>query len=123
MCRGSARLRVRRICSSMARAETQLNTDADPAETAPPTTVATTSPRSGTPPAAKNITGTVVSSSSSITRGLVSPTYAATTSRGEAGPVVRGRPDSESAGARWPTYVTDFLGYEKTTGRTRLAVY
>ena len=30
--------------------------------------------------AAKNITGTVVSSSSSITRGLVSPTYAATTS-------------------------------------------
>ena len=44
-------------------------------------TVATTRPRSGTPPAAKNMTGTVVSSSSSMTRGLVRPTYAITTSR------------------------------------------
>ncbi len=43
-------------------------------------TVATTRPSGGTPRAAKNITGTVVSRSSSITRGLVSPTYAATTS-------------------------------------------
>ena len=40
-------------------------------------------PEGGTPRAAKNITGTVVSSSSSMTRGLVSPTYAATTSRDE----------------------------------------
>ena len=52
-----------------------------PADRVPPTTVATTSPGGGTPRAAKNITGTVVSSSSSMMRGLVSPTYAATTSR------------------------------------------
>jgi hypothetical protein len=51
-----------------------LYAEAEPAESVPPITVATTSPSSGTPRAAKNITGTVVSSSSSITRGLVSPT-------------------------------------------------
>ena len=51
--------------------------DAEPADSVPPTTVATTRPSVGTPRAAKNITGTVVSSSSSMTRGLVSPTYAA----------------------------------------------
>src|SRR5690606_24305990 len=37
--------------------------------------------RPGTPRAARNITGTVVSNSSSMIRGLVNATYAATTSR------------------------------------------
>ena len=40
--------------------------------------VASTSHRSGTPLAARNITGTVVISSSSMTRGLVSATNALT---------------------------------------------
>ncbi len=108
MWRGSARRRVRRICSSMSRSYTQLKTDADPAEKVPPTTVATTRPRSGTPRAAKNMTGTVVSRSSSMTRGLVSPTYAAMTSRTVARPAVCCR----AAEADWPTYVTRFLGGE-----------
>ena len=57
------------------------------------------------PRAAKNITGTVVSSSSSMTRGLVSPTYAATTSRNVAGGVCA----VGSAEADWRTWVTGFL--------------
>jgi hypothetical protein len=57
-----------------------LRADAEPEESVPPTTVATTRPRSGTPRAAKNMTGTVVRRSSSMTRGFISPTYAATTS-------------------------------------------
>ena len=51
----------------------------------------------GTPRAAKNITGTVVSSSSSMTRGLVRPTYAATTSRQVA---ARPRVEPPSSGRR-----------------------
>jgi hypothetical protein len=51
-----------------------LKTDAEPAENVPPTTVATTRPSGGIPRAAKNMTGTVVRRSSSMTRGLVSPT-------------------------------------------------
>src|ERR1700760_4081606 len=65
------------------------------------------------PPAAKNITGTVVSRRSSRTRGLVSPTYAATTSCRLAGPGPRSTSDPDAAGARWPTYVTELLGYGK----------
>ena len=58
-------------------------------------------PERRTPCAAKNITGTVVSSNSSMTRGLVRPTYAATTSRqrrarvGERG--LRGGPSRQRA--------------------------
>ena len=83
-----------------------MKTDADPAESVPPTTVAATSPSAGTPPAAKNITGTVVSSSSSITRGLVRPTYAATTSRqsrDRLGPRTVRPGAVHDAGADWPT--------------------
>ena len=79
-CRGSARRRVRRIRSSMSASYTQLSALALPADRVPPTTVATTRPSGGTPRWARNITGTVVSSSSSMMRGFVSPTYAASTS-------------------------------------------
>ena len=51
------------------------------------------SPSGGTPRAAKNITGTVVRRSSSMTRGLVRPTYAITTSR----TVAVGRPSSPAS--------------------------
>ena len=93
--------------------------DADPAERAPPTTVAATSPSEGIPRSAKNITGTVVSSNSSITRGFVSPTYAATTSLKDAcswvvadgSPVDKSvdsspPPEGTAAEADWPTCVT-----------------
>src|SRR5690348_8704218 len=65
----------------MSRSSTQLIVFALPAARMPPSRVAATTPSPGTPPAARNITGTVVISSSSMMRGLVSPTYALTTSR------------------------------------------
>ncbi len=64
----------------MSASTTQLSALALPAESAPPTNVATTSHSGGTPCWARNITGTVVSSSSSMMRGLVSATYDMTTS-------------------------------------------
>jgi hypothetical protein len=73
--------RTRRIRSSMSRSSTQLNALALAAARQPPTMVSSTSPSGGTPPAARNMAGTVVTSSSSMIRGLVSPTYAARTSR------------------------------------------
>jgi hypothetical protein len=81
MCRGSARRRVRRIRSSMSRSSTQLKTLALAAAKHPPTMVSRTRSSGGTPPAARNIAGTVVTSSSSMIRGLVRFTYAETTSR------------------------------------------
>ena len=47
---------------------------APPAASVPPTSVATMSPSDGKPLAATNIVGTVVTSSSSMMRGLVSAT-------------------------------------------------
>src|SRR5690625_249890 len=55
-----------------------LNTFAEPAAVAPPIRVATTSHQPGKPRSARNIVGTVVTSSNSITRGLVKATYALT---------------------------------------------
>ena len=65
---------ARRIRSSMSRSSTQFKALAEPAERVPPTIVASTSHNDGTPPSARNITGTVVTSSSSMMRGLVRPT-------------------------------------------------
>ena len=58
----------------MSASTTQFSALALPADRVPPSTVATTGHSSGTPPLARNITGTVVSSSSSMIRGLVSAT-------------------------------------------------
>ena len=58
----------------MSASYTQLRAFAEPADSVPPSTVATTSPRDGTPRWARNITGTVVSSSSSMIRGFMRPT-------------------------------------------------
>ena len=63
------------------------------------------------PFAAKNMTGTVVSSNSSMTRGLVRPTYAPTTSRKEAARAVESPEPAPAAleasacraEAEWPT--------------------
>src|SRR3954447_14826582 len=66
----------------MSRSSTQFNVLALPAASVPPTTVAATNQSDGTPPSARNITGTVVNSSSSTMRGLVSATYAASTASG-----------------------------------------
>src|SRR3954470_16162524 len=54
---------------------------AAPAAIVPPTSVQKTSFSGGTPRAARNMAGTVVTSSSSMMRGLVSATYAETRSR------------------------------------------
>ena len=70
----SGRLRVRSITASMSRSTTMLMALAPPAASEPPSTVATTSHRSGTPPSATNMTGTVVTSSSSMILGLVRAT-------------------------------------------------
>ena len=67
------------------------------------TTVAATNPSGGTPWAAKNITGTVVSRSSSMTLGLVRPTYAATTSFSVARPVGATTSVRAVRGTDWPT--------------------
>ena len=72
----SGRIRVRCMTRSMSRSMTMLKAFADPALMAPPTSVASTVSGSGTPRWARIITGTVVTSSSSMTRGFVSATYA-----------------------------------------------
>ena len=68
----SGRFTVRCMCASMSRSRYMLNAAADPALIEPPMTVASTSQRLGKPPSARIITGTVVTSSSSSTRGFVS---------------------------------------------------
>ena len=60
----------------MSRSRYMLAALAPPAESVPPTSVATTSRSEGQPPAATTIVGTVVTSSSSIMRGLVRATKA-----------------------------------------------
>jgi hypothetical protein len=66
----------------MSASNTQFKAFALPADSVPPTTVASTSHNGGTSRAARNMTGTVVSSSSSMMRGFVSATYAPTTAAG-----------------------------------------
>ena len=58
----------------MSRSMYMLKAPADPADRAPPMRVASTSQMLGSPSAAKIMTGAVVTSSSSMTRGLVSAT-------------------------------------------------
>jgi hypothetical protein len=58
----------------MSASNTQLRAFALPADRVPPTTVATTSQSGGTSRAARNMTGTVVRSSSSMMRGFISAT-------------------------------------------------
>ena len=71
---GSGRRWVRCISRSMSRSYQQLKTLAAPAASVPPTSVATSSRHDGQPRAASIIAGTVVTSSSSMIRGLVSAT-------------------------------------------------
>ena len=61
---------------SMSRSRYMLNEAAEPALIAPPRTVARISSGFGNAPAARIITGTVVTSRSSITRGFVRMKYA-----------------------------------------------
>ena len=63
---------VRSITRSMSRSMTMLMALAPPAARVPPTTVATISHTDGTPRSATNMVGTVVTSRSSMIRGLVS---------------------------------------------------
>ncbi len=70
----SGRFSVRCMCASMSRSRYMLKAAAEPALSDPPMTVAKISQRSGSPRAARIITGTVVTSSSSSTRGFVSAT-------------------------------------------------
>ena len=63
----------------MSRSYQQFRALALPAASVPPSRVASTRPSGGRPRAASIIVGTVVTSSSSMIRGLVSATYAATT--------------------------------------------
>ena len=72
--RTSGRCRVRSMMASMSRSTTMLTALAPPAARVPPTTVATISHTDGTPRSATNMVGTVVTSSSSMIRGLVSAT-------------------------------------------------
>ena len=74
----SGRSLVRSISASMSRSTYMLMALAPPAASVPPSTVATISHSGGTPPWATTIVGTVVTSSSSMMRGLVSATYAPT---------------------------------------------
>jgi hypothetical protein len=71
---GSGRRSVRCMSRSMSRSYQQLKTLAAPAASVPPTSVAISSRHEGQPPAASIIAGTVVTSSSSMIRGLVSAT-------------------------------------------------
>jgi hypothetical protein len=71
---GSGRRWVRCICSSMSRSMTQLMVLAPPAARVPPTSVTRISPSDGMPRSARTMAGTVVTSSSSMIRGLVSAT-------------------------------------------------
>jgi hypothetical protein len=61
----------------MSASYTQFNVLAPAAESVPPTSVAATSQVPGQPPAARTIAGTVVIRRSSMIRGLVRATYAA----------------------------------------------
>ena len=70
----SGRFSVRCMCASMSRSRYMLNAAAEPALSEPPMTVASTSHRSGSPPSARIMTGTVVTSRSSSTRGFVRAT-------------------------------------------------
>jgi hypothetical protein len=65
---------VRCMTPSMSRSYQQLSALALPAAREPPTSVATTSQNDGSPRSASTIVGTVVTSSSSMIRGLVSAT-------------------------------------------------
>ena len=67
----SGRFSVRCMCASMSRSRYMLNAPAEPALIDPPMTVARTSQRSGSPPCARNMTGTVETRRSSRTRGFV----------------------------------------------------
>src|SRR5947209_12371693 len=77
---------VRAMTASMSRSTTQLIVLAEPAARVPPTRVASSVQPDGQPRAASTMTGTVVTSSSSMIRGLVSATYALTTSSGDRRP-------------------------------------
>ena len=70
----SGRFLVRFMSRSMSRSTTMLMALAPPAASAPPTRVATTSQRGGRPRLATTIVGRVVTSRSSMMRGLVSAT-------------------------------------------------
>lgn len=70
----SGRLRVRCITRSMSRSTTMFVALAPPAASAPPTRVATITPADGRPRWATTMVGSVVTSSSSMLRGLVSAT-------------------------------------------------
>src|SRR4051812_20761048 len=71
---GIGRSRVRDMIRSMSRSYQQLIVFAAPAANIPPTMVARNSPVPGQPPAASIIAGSVVTSSSSTSLGLVSET-------------------------------------------------
>jgi hypothetical protein len=79
-CLGSGRDAVRFITASMSASATQLSALAEPAAMVPPNSVANTSHGDGMPRSASIIAGTVVTSRSSMILGLVSATYARTTS-------------------------------------------
>ena len=70
----SGLLAVRFISASMSRSTYMLMALAPPAAAEPPTSVASTSQPEGRPRAATTIVGTVVTSRSSMIRGLVSAT-------------------------------------------------
>ena len=69
----------------MSRSRIELKAFAPAADSAPPANVQKTSIGSGMPRAARNIAGTVVTSSSSMMRGFVNATYAPTVARTDAG--------------------------------------
>ena len=62
------------MTSSMSASITQLKVFAEAAANIPPTKVQRTSCHGGMPPAARNIAGTVVTSSNSMMRGFVRAT-------------------------------------------------
>ncbi len=74
----SGRCEVRSISASMSRSMYMFSALAPPADKYPPKQVARTSHSDGTPCSARNITGTVVISRSSMIRGLVKATKAMT---------------------------------------------
>ena len=73
-CLTSGRDFVRFITASMSASITQLSALALPAAMVPPTSTANTVHGEGKPRAARNIAGRAVTSSSSMTRGLISAT-------------------------------------------------
>ena len=82
----------------MSRSMSMLKVLAPAAASVPPTTVSTTRAADGTPRAATNMGGTVVTKSSSMMRGLVSATNPRSVGRNVAGIAVRLRvPSSVSA--------------------------